>query len=95
MAAIGERIAGKHRLGVLRCAVTGAVVLGLIYILCWAGAALGITNVSHMYIELFTTAPTPSGAALATGLAWSLAFGAVTGALLAVVYNAGGFLDRR
>ena len=49
---------------------------------------------SHMYIALFTTAPVGSAAALGVGLGWSLGFGALGGALIALAYNALAFLDR-
>jgi hypothetical protein len=48
-----------------------------------------------MYISLFTISPAASGDALATGFAWSLVFGAIGGGLIAAVYNALGFLERR
>ena len=47
-----------------------------------------------MYIALFTTAPVGSAAALGVGLGWSLGFGALGGALIALAYNALAFLDR-
>jgi hypothetical protein len=48
-----------------------------------------------MFISLFTTQPVGSGGALAEGLCWSLLFGALTGIVVALVYNLFGFLDRR
>ena len=82
------------RLGLLRCALTGAASVGVFYVLCWAGAAIGMAGVSHMFIALFTTSPIASMAALAIGLCWSLLFGALSGALIAVSYNCFGFLGR-
>jgi hypothetical protein len=46
-----------------------------------------------MYISIFTVAPVASVAALAIGICWSVAFGAVTGALTAVTYNAFAFVE--
>lgn len=87
--------AGAKPLAVVRCATTGAAVLGVIFVGCWAGAAVGWSGVSHMYINLFTAAPIGSGVALGIGLCWSLVFGAVVGGLTAVIYNAFGFLSSR
>ena len=43
---------------------------------------------------LFTLADVGSTAALAAGLCWSLAFGALAGALIALAFNALAFLGR-
>lgn len=85
----------EQRLNAIRCALTGAVVLTLLFVLCWLAAAVGMTGSSHMYIAIFTVAPVASLAALAVGLCWSIAFGAVTGALIAVTYNAFGSIEQR
>ncbi|WP_372783296.1 hypothetical protein [Phenylobacterium sp.] len=82
------------RLGLSRCALTGAVVVGALFALCWIGVAAGLASPSHMFISLFTVAPIASAAALGIGLCWSLVFGALSGALIAVVYNASSFLGR-
>lgn len=95
MTTVNEVASTGGRIGVLRCAVTGAVVFGLFYVLCWAGAALNLTNVSHMYLNLFTDQPMMSTAALFTGVAWSVAFGALMGGLWAAIYNGLGFLKAR
>ena len=47
-----------------------------------------------MFISLFTLAPIASGAAFGIGLCWSLVFGGISGALIAIVYNASDFLVR-
>lgn len=83
----------QSKLNPLRCALTGAVVLAVLFALCWAAAAAGYAGGSHMYIALFTLAPFASVAALAVGLCWSVVFGAVTGALIAAAYNAFAFLE--
>jgi hypothetical protein len=83
------------QLGLVRCGLTGAAVLAGVFAICWAAAAANIFPASHMYISLFTISPTASGDALAAGFAWSLAFGAIGGGLIAAVYNAFGFLERR
>lgn len=85
----------SHRIGIARLALTGAMFMGLFYVLCWSGAALGIVPVSHMYLQLFSSAPMPSTAMLVEGAIWSFVFGSLAGTLIAVLYNALGSLDRR
>jgi hypothetical protein len=84
----------RGRLSAIRCAATGAVALGGVFLLCWLGAAAGWTGASHMFVALFTIASTGSVVALAVGLCWSIAFGALVGALIALAYNGLGFLER-
>ena len=85
----------SHRLGVLRLALTGALAAAIFFVLCWIGAQLPIGPATHMYLNLFTNAELSSGLALAEGVCWSIAFGLIAGALIALVYNALAFLDRR
>ena len=87
--------AAAARLDALRCALTGATVLAILYIVCWAAAALGFSGGSHLYLSIFTLAPVASLKALGVGLVWSVVFGAVAGALTAVTYNAYGFAENR
>ena len=84
----------RGRLSGIRCAATGAVALGGVFLLCWLGAAAGWVGASHMFVALFTIASAGSAAALAVGLCWSIGFGALGGALIALAYNALGFLER-
>jgi hypothetical protein len=86
--------ASHSRLSATRCALTGAVVLVILFAACWVAAAAGLAGGSHMYISIFTLAPVASLAALGVGLCWSVVFGAATGALIAVAYNAFGFIER-
>jgi hypothetical protein len=97
MASIGirETTDSSAPLNILRCAATGAATLAIIFAVCWVTAVVGIVPASHMYISLFTNAPTGSGQALSVGIYWSLAFGALAGALIAVFYRAFGFLAQR
>ena len=85
----------SSRLGVLRCALTGAIVLGGLFLLCWLGAVLGMTGGSHAFLSLFTQAAGATTPSLVFGLCWSIIFGALAGGLTALVYNALGVLDRR
>lgn len=85
----------SHRLGVLRFALTGALAAAIFYAVCWVGAQLPIGPATHMYLQLFTKAELSSGIALIEGICWSISFGLIAGALIAVIYNALAFLDRR
>lgn len=83
------------QLGVLRLALTGALAAGIFYALCWSGARVGFGNATHRYLALFTDAEILSGTALVEGVCWSIAFGLIAGALIALIYNALAFLDGR
>jgi hypothetical protein len=85
-----------RRIGVRRLSLTGAIVAGLFYSLCWAGALiLPVGPASHMYLQLFTSAEISSGTALLQGLLWSVVFGLLIGALFAFVYNLLSSLERK
>ena len=84
-----------RKLSVARLAATGALTALAFFVLCWIAAILPLGNVSHMYVQLFTTAQVSSGTALVEGAVWSIAFGLIAGALVAFFYNALRFLDRR
>jgi hypothetical protein len=77
-----------RRLNTLRVTLTGAIVAPIFFALCWAGAFLPIGPASHLYLQLFTRAEMSSGLALAQGVCWSAAFGAIIGLLVSLVYNA-------
>jgi len=79
----------------VRCAATGAVLLGLIFVVCWILAISGMSGASHMYLSLFTVMPMNTASGLVVGGLCALASGAVLGALFAVIYNFFGFLARR
>lgn len=83
------------RLSPIRLAVTGAIVSSVFFALCWAGAFLPIGPATHAYLGLFTDAEITSGLALVQGIGWSFIFGALIGALIAIVYNMLDALDRR
>jgi len=84
-----------HRIGVMRLAATLGVGAALIFGLCWLGTFIPLSSPTHAYIGLFTTSPTSSVAALLEGGGWSFLFGALSGALLAALYNLFVRLDRR
>ncbi|HET9460210.1 MAG TPA: hypothetical protein VFO51_09550 [Sphingomicrobium sp.] len=83
-----------RRLGIVRFAATGALAATVFYVLCWIGALLPIGYVTHMYLQLFTSADISSGTALVQGAVMSAAFGLIAGGLIALFYNALAFLDR-
>jgi hypothetical protein len=79
----------------VRSLATGALSVGVLYLLCWIGALIAPFRASHMFIGLFTTEVPASIAALALGLPWALAFGGLSGALVAVGYRWLAFLEPR
>lgn len=87
MSAIQDRVSSDQRLGILRCTLTGAASLGVLFFLCWAGAVILPTIVPHMFVALFTSAIFTTVAALVQGLCSSVFFGALAGALVAAFYN--------
>jgi hypothetical protein len=89
----------RKTMSVLHALVVGAAVLGFLFVLCWAGDAVGIdayVPTTHRFVSIFTASPeTSSPAALIGGLPWAAAFGAVAGAAVAIFGNAFQFLGRR
>ena len=81
--------------GGLRFALAGAVGLPLIFAACWAGAFIVPAGPTHALVDLFTSAPPRSAAALTDGVLWSALFGGFTAALLAAVYQMFRFVDAR
>lgn len=92
---MAKQKSSEGRLSVLRCSLTGVVGLTVPFILCWLAAAAGLVGGSHMYVSLFTLAPVATASALTVGLCWSVVIGAFMGAVIALSYNAFGFLERR
>ena len=90
-----DHVANASRAGVLRLALTGGIAATVFYILCWIGARLPVGTATHMYLQLFTDEDLSSTASLIEGTCWSLAFGLIAGALLALAYNATAGMDRR
>lgn len=87
---------GGRKLELVRVALTGALASAIFYALCWVGALIpNLGSATHRYLQLFTNAELSSGTALVQGALWSLIFGFIAGALIAVIYNALAFLDRR
>lgn len=87
--------ANLRKLNVARLALTGAIASGAFFVLCWLGVQFPIGPATHMYIQLFTNADVGSTLALVQGLCWSLVFGLVAGALIALAFNALAWLEQR
>ena len=85
----------SSRVNIVRFALTGAVAATIFFILCWLGAFLPFGPATHMYLQLFTSADVNSGLALWQGLCWSLAFGLIAGALIALSYKLVAAVDGR
>lgn len=85
----------SNRPDVVRFAFTGAFSATIFFFLCWAGAFLPFGPPTHMYLQLFTSADVNSGLALLQGLCWSLAFGLIAGALIAISYKLVAAVDGR
>jgi hypothetical protein len=84
-----------HRLSIARLFVAGGVTASVIFVLCWLGTFIPFSSPTHAYISLFTPADIASVTALIEGTVWSLLFGALSGALFALIYNATAPLVRR
>jgi len=85
----------SHTLGARRLLVAGGVTAAVVFVLCWVGTFIPFSSPTHAYISLFTPAPVNSAEALAEGTIWSLLFGALVGALFALIYNATAALGHR
>lgn len=85
----------RGRPDVVRFALTGALSATIFFFLCWVGAFLPFGPATHMYLRLFTSADINSGLALWQGLCWSLAFGLIAGAILALSYRLVAAVDGR
>ena len=80
---------------VTRLAIAGGVSAAAVFVLCWLGTFIPFSSPTHAYITLFTNADVSSGLALIEGACWSLLFGALVGAVFALIYNATAALDRK
>lgn len=84
-----------HTASVTRLLITGGVTAAVVFVLCWVGTFITFSSPTHAYIGLFTNADISSGQALAEGTLWSLLFGALGGAVFALVYNATAVIGRK
>ena len=82
------------RLGVFRCTLTGALVLGLVFLLCWFGVAVADIPAPRRLLGFFTGPGVESPGSMAEGLGWAILFGAVLGGLIAICFNALGMMQK-
>jgi len=99
MATVSTRLTREgrshHVVNVARLAIAGGVSAAAVFVLCWLGTFIPFSRPTHAYITLFTNADLRSGWALLEGACWSLLFGALIGAVFALIYNATAALDRK
>ena len=78
-------------LGYARAASTGAFSTLLLFLLCWAGVALGLRSVlPHAFVNLFTLEPAGTAASLGVGGIFAFLSGGVGGVIIAHCYNLAG-----
>ncbi len=85
----------EYKAPILRWAVTGAVTLILLFVLCWLGTLVWPSVFSHLFVTLFTVAPTTSWLALIEGVCSALIFGFLAGTILACSYNWAAWTERK
>jgi hypothetical protein len=79
------------RLGYYRSASTGAFSTLIIFVLCWAGVALGLPlTLPHGFVSLFTLQPVGSVNALLIGGLFAFLAGGIAGVIIAHCYNLAG-----
>ena len=84
-----------HKLNATRLVAAGGVTAAAVFVLCWLGTFVPFSSPTHAYISLFTPADVSSANALLQGTVWSLLFGALSGGVFAIAYNALAGLQRR
>lgn len=84
-----------HTVSVTRLIMTGGATAAIVFVLCWVGTFITFSSPTHAYIGLFTKADISSWQALAEGTLWSLLFGALVGAVFALMYNATEAIGRK
>lgn len=83
-----------HVLSVPRVLASVGITAALVFVVCWLGTFVAFSSPTHAYIGLFTLADASSVQALVEGTVWSLLFGALSGAVFGLVYNATRALQR-
>jgi hypothetical protein len=80
---------------VVHAIAVGAAVLAFLFVLFWAGEAIGLAP-AIQFVSVFSGAVEASSVtALAQGLPWAIGLGGLTGALVAFFSNAFQFLGGR
>ena len=90
--AASQSIDIRRPISIGRFSLTAALSLFIVYVVCWAAAAVGIP-LAHTFITLFTSFEPSSFAALCVGGAWALLAGAFVGAVIAVTYSLVSFVE--
>ena len=83
------------RHSVFHASLLGALVLAVIFLLSWAGEAMGGTPPTRAVVSFFGPDGVLAPRVLLQGLAWAIAFGAMAGALMALCGNLLQDLGRR
>lgn len=83
------------RLGLFHCSLTGAITLGLLFLLMLVSEAIASAPVSSGALIFLTQQSLSGPTAASRGLAGSIIIGAFAGLLLALTYNLLGVLLRR
>jgi len=87
--------AERPRHSVFHASLLGALVLAVIFLLSWAGEALGGAPPTRAVVSFFGPDGVLAPRVLLQGVAWAIAFGALAGALLALFGNLLQDLGRR
>lgn len=77
------------RLDLRALAISPAAALAVLFVVCWAAAAvfLGWLSAAHRWIALFSSAPVDSARALGEGILWSVVLGWTIAVVLVPIYN--------
>jgi hypothetical protein len=85
-------VAARPRVGLFHCTLTGAAVLGVVFLLCWATEAVADVHASHAFLALFTEQALSTPRSMTGGLATAIVAGGLLGALAALFFNVFSFL---
>jgi hypothetical protein len=94
MSALGH-VHARPRLGVFHCTLTGAAVLGVIFLLCWATEAVADVRATKAFLVFFTQQALSSPAGMGRGLVVAIVVGGLVGALISIFFNVFSFIGRR
>jgi len=82
-------IATRRTMSTLGLAVAASVALIVLFVTCaLVGVLFPDLQATHAWVGLFTLAPVTSPQAWLEGIFFSLAFGVLTGSIIAAVHNA-------
>lgn len=76
-----------HPVGLFHCTLTGAAVLAVVFLLCWATQAVADVTASRSLLVFFTGQALRSPEALRSGLLMAIVVGATLGALISLFFN--------